>query len=489
MDKKMKILFASAEVAPFSKAGGLSDVIGSLPKFLEKDAEIAIFTPLHGCIDKEKWGIKELENSDMWLGFGNMQHKFKLFMTKLPSTDINVFFVQNDWYFSCFQDVYPKWLDTRYEHERYVAFSLAVLEYAKALNFKADIIHSNDWHTAMIPLYIKANYKFDEFWSNTKNVFEIHNLAYQGVWSEDILDFANMRKDIVYNEWGCEHYGRVNWMKGAINYADKIVTVSPKYAEEILGSDFGEGMDYTLRGHTGKLLGIVNGIDYDVFNPETDKNLVKNYSVKDLKLNKTFTPKEENKKEILKEFSLEYNPERPLFTMISRLVGQKGLDLIRDAENSLRNTEADFIFLGTGDKDYENLFIWLSNNTKNIRAYVGYRGDLANLIYAGADFFLMPSKFEPCGLSQLIAMRFGTLPIVRATGGLENTVIGYPLDNSNGFKFWGYDSGSMMNAINGAVEVYKDRYTLNAMRKSAMEADFSWKESAKKYLEMYRSLL
>lgn len=489
MNKKMKILFASAEVAPFSKAGGLSDVVGSLPKILEKDAEIAIFTPLHGCIDKKKWGIKELENSEMWIGFGNIQHKFKLFTTKLPSTNINVFFVQNDWYFSCFQEVYPKWMDTRYEHERYIAFSLATLEYAKALNFRADIIHSNDWHTAMIPLYIKANYKFDDFWKNTKNVFEIHNLAYQGVWFEDILDFANMRKDIVYNEWGCEHYGRVNWMKGAINYADKIVAVSPKYAEEILGNEFGEGMDYTLRGHTNKLVGIVNGIDYDVFNPKTDKFLFKNYSVNDLKLDKVFTQKEENKKAILKEFGLEYNPNRPLIGLISRLVGQKGIDLIRDVENDLRNMEADFIFLGSGDKDYENLFIWLSNNTKNIRTYVGYRADLANQIYAGSDFFLMPSKFEPCGLSQLIAMRYGSLPIVRATGGLENTVTGYPLDNSNGFKFWSYDGRAMKDAISTALYVYKDTYTLNAMRKSAMQADFSWKESAKKYLEMYKSLL
>lgn len=489
MKKKMKILFASAEVAPFSKAGGLSDVVGSLPKILEKDAEIAIFTPLHGCIDKKKWGIKELENSEMWIGFGNIQHKFKLFTTKLPSTNINVFFVQNDWYFSCFQEVYPKWMDTRYEHERYIAFSLATLEYAKALNFRADIIHSNDWHTAMIPLYIKANYKFDDFWKNTKNVFEIHNLAYQGVWYEDILDFANMRKDIVYNEWGCEHYGRVNWMKGAINYADKVVAVSPKYAEEILGSEFGEGMDYTLRGHTNKLIGIVNGIDYDVFNPKTDKFLFKNYSVNDLNLKKSFTQKEENKKAILKEFGLEYNPKRPLIGLISRLVEQKGIDLIRAVENDLRNMDADFIFLGSGDKDYENLFIWLSNNTKNIRTYVGYRADLANQIYAGSDFFLMPSRFEPCGLSQLIAMRYGSLPIVRATGGLENTVTGYPLDNSNGFKFWGYDGNAMKDAIYTALGVYKDTYTMNAMRKSAMQADFSWKESAKKYLEMYKSLI
>lgn len=479
----MKILFAAAEVSPFSKAGGLSDVVGSLPKILEKDAEIAIFTPLHGCIDREKWGIKELDNSEMWITFGSSPQKFKLYMTKLPQTDINVFFVENDWYFTCFKEVYPRWLDARYEHERYVAFSLATLEYAKQLNFKADIIHSNDWHTAMIPLYIKANYKYDEFWKETKNVFEIHNLAYQGVWFEDILDFANMRKDIVYNEWGCEHYGRVNWMKGAINYSDRVVAVSPNYAREILTGEYGEGMDYTLRGCTHKLIGIVNGIDYKVFNPKTDKTLVANYDVKSLE------NKEKNKKAVLEYFGLRYNPERPLIALISRLVDQKGLDLIRQAENDLGNLNADFIFLGTGDKSYEDLFIWLSNNTANIRTYVGYRGDLANQIYAGSDFFLMPSRFEPCGLSQLIAMRFGSLPIVRATGGLDDTVTGYPLDNSNGFKFWGYDGNAMKYAILTAMYVYNDKYTFNAMRRSAMQADFSWNESAKKYLEMYRNLV
>lgn len=479
----MKVLFASAEVAPFSKAGGLSDVIGSLPKYLEKDAEIAIFTPLHGCIDTKKYGITELENSEMWISFGGQPQKFRLFMTKLPNTNINVFFVHNDWYFTCFKEVYPKWLDTRYEHERYVAFSLATLEYAKQLNFRADVIHSNDWHTAMIPLYIKANYKFDEFWSKTKNVFEIHNLAYQGVWFEDILDFANMRKDIVFNEWGCEHYGRVNWMKGALNYSDKIVAVSPRYAQEILTEEFGEGMDYTLRGHTDKLVGILNGIDYDVFNPKTDKNLVKNYDIKSLE------NKEENKKQVCEYFGLKYNPERPLIALISRLVGQKGIDLIRQVENELKNIEADFVFLGSGDSSYENLLIWLSNNTSNIRAYIGYKADLANQIYAGSDFFLMPSKFEPCGLSQLIAMRYGSLPIVRATGGLDNTVVGYPLDNSTGFKFWGYDGWQMKEAIDCALRIYHDKYTFNAMRKSAMQSDFTWKKSAEEYLKLYKSLV
>lgn len=478
----MKILFASAEVAPFSKAGGLADVVGSLPKELEKNAEIAIFTPLHGCIDKEKYGIKELENSEMWITFGSQPHKFNLYMTKMPGTNINVFFVKNDWYFSCFKEVYPKYLDPRYEHERYISFSLATMEYAKALNFRADVIHANDWHTAMIPLYLHSNYKFDEFWSHTKCVFEIHNLAYQGVWFEDVLDFANMRKDIVYNEWGCEHYGMVNWMKGAIQYSDRVVTVSPTYSREILGPEYGENMDYTLRGVQYKLRGILNGIDYEVFNPEKDKYIKANYNVHSLE------NKEINKKAVCEYFGLKYNPNRPLIAFISRLVDQKGIDLIRDMQYELQKLEADFVLIGSGNKDYENLFIWLSNNTANIRTFVGYDSKMANQLYAGSDFFLMPSKFEPCGLSQLIAMHYASLPIVRATGGLEDTVTGYPLDNSNGFKFWNYNGWDMLNAIKCALYVYSDKYVFNAMRKSAMETDFSWKKSALQYLDMYKEI-
>lgn len=479
----MKVLFATNEIAPFSKAGGLADVMGSLPKYLEKNAEIAIFTPLHGFIDKDKFKIEEIPNSELWITFGWQPQKFNLYKTTLPDTKIDVFFIKNDWYFSCFKEVYPRWLDTRYEHERYVAFSLAIMEYAKLLNFKANIIHANDWHTAMLPLYLHSNYKFDSFWSKTKSVFEIHNLAYQGVWTEDILDFANMRKDIVYNEWGCEHYGHVNWMKGAINYADKIIVVSPNYSREILTGEYGEGMDYTLRGHTNKIIGILNGIDYDIFNPKKDKNIFKNYD------KKSVHNKDDNKKALCEYFGLKYNPERPLFGFVSRLVEQKGIDLIRDMENELKNLNADFIFLGSGDKDYENLFIWLSNNSSNIRTYVGYDPKLANLIYAGSDFFLMPSKFEPCGLSQLIAMRYGSLPVVRATGGLEDTVVGYPLDNSTGFKFWGYNGWDMLNAIKTALWVYQDKYVFEAMRHSAMEADFTWERSAKEYLKLYKELV
>ncbi len=480
----MKVLFAAAEVAPFSKVGGLADVVGSLPKELGKHAEIAIFTPLHGCIDREKFGIKEYPNSEMWITFGNQGHKFKLHTCKLPDTKINVFFIENDWYFGCFKEVYPKYLDTRYEHERYVAFSLAVLEYAKALNFKADVVHTHDWHTAMIPMFIKANYKYDEFWNQAKNVFQIHNLAYQGTWHDDILDFANMRKDIVFNEWGLEHYGMVNWVKGAINYSDAILVVSPKYAQEILTPEFGEGMDYTLRMNQHKIHGILNGIDYSAFDPKKDKALVKNYDARSIK------KKQENKKAVCEHFGLKYNPNRPLVAMISRLVDQKGIDLIRAEEGELMNMPADFVFLGSGATEYENLLIWLSNNSANIRAEIGYNAKLANLIYAGSDLFLMPSRFEPCGLSQLISMHYGSLPVVRATGGLDDTVKGEPIEEANGFKFWRYNGWDMKEALYYAINIFNNnKKAFEKMQKNAMTTDFSWKISAQKYMDLYKNLL
>ena len=483
-NKKIKVLFASAEVAPFSKVGGLADVVGSLPKELDKlGVETEIFTPYYGQIDREKYNIKFIEDSELTITFGSAVCKFTLSETTIPDTDIKVYFVDNYKYFSWFYDVYPKWLDWRFEHEKYVAFSMAVLEYAKRYGFKPDIIHTNDWHTAIMNSLLISNYNQDPFYFGVKTVFSIHNLAYQGTYYPDILDFANVQKHKIYNEWGIEHYGMVNWMKGAINYADKIIVVSPRYAQEIMTGEYGEGMDYTLRGKADKLTGILNGVDYDYNNPETDKNLVKNYSVDKLEL------KEECKKDILKYVGLEYNPERPLIALISRLVPQKGIDLIRDMQYELMNLDADFIFLGSGDKSYENLFIWLSNNSRNIRCITDYSPTLSSKIYAGADLFLMPSKFEPCGLSQLIAMKYGTLPIVRATGGLDNTVVGYPLNDSTGFKFWQYNGWDMLGAIKCALEVYKDKYTFNAMRKTAMKKDFSWHDSAVKYKEVYESLL
>lgn len=475
--KKLKVLFASAEVVPFSKVGGLADVVGELPIYLERDedCEIAIFTPLYGCIDEEKWGIKELENSTLTIDMGHSRHIFKLKKCTLPgsgknSKGINVFFVDNPKYFSCFNVVYPEWVDEMYEQQRYVSFSLAILEYAKLLNFKPDIIHANDWHTAMLPTYLKSNYKYDEFYANTKTVFSIHNLAYQGACDPEIIDFANMRWDNVYNDNCIEHYGKVNWVKGAIINADKILTVSPRYAREILGGDFGEGMDYTLRGQTHKLQGILNGTHYP---------------------DKPFDAKEKPvlKAKMQEMFGLPKNPDRPLIAMISRLVYQKGLDLIDVAKTALTGLPADFVFLGTGEYGYERMLIWTSNNSSNIRAWIDYKADLSEELYKASDMFLMPSLFEPCGISQMMALKYGSIPIVRAVGGLDDTITAYPNEHANGFKFLTYDAQSMVNEIKKAIWTYYDRKDdFEKLIQNALKSRFSWEDSAKKYREAYDSL-
>ncbi len=470
-NKKLKILFTSAEVAPFSKVGGLADVVGELPQYLEhQNCETAIFTPLYGCIDQQKWGIKELENSELKINMGHTQHIFKLKTAKLPNTDINVFFVDNPKYFSCFDCVYPQWVDEIYEAQRYVSFCLAVLEYAKLLNFKPDVIHTNDWHTAMIPVYLKSNYKNDEFYKNTKSVFEIHNLAYQGACDKSIIDFANMHWDNVYHDNCLEHYGQVNWVKGAIYCADKILTVSPRYAQEILGGDFGEGMDYTLRGQTHKIRGILNGTKYD-----------KKFDIKE---------KAPLKEKVQEMFGLAKNPNRPLVAMISRLVYQKGLELIDSAKFDLMKLPCDFVFLGTGEYGYERMLIWASNNSSNIRAWVDFKADLSDEIYKASDIFLMPSLFEPCGISQMIALKYASIPVVRAVGGLDDTIIAYPNKHANGFKFLGYNPRSMVNEIKNAVWTYYDRRAdWEALVQNALNSKFTWDESAKKYTDVYHEIL
>lgn len=478
----MKILFASAEVTPFSKVGGLADVMGSLPKYIEKDAEIAIFTPLYGCIDKEKHKLKELENSRLTIDFGWNQSVFHLYMAKLPGTKINVFFIDNPKYFACFDCVYPFNIDERYAHERFIAFSRAVLEYAQLLNFKPDIVHANDWHTGMLPVYLKTTYRDNEFFKETKTVFSIHNLAHQGMFYDDVLDFAQIPKHEVMYSGGVELFGHVNWMRGGINYSDKVITVSPTYAREIQTPLGGENIDCTLRDNSYKLLGILNGIDTKEFDPKTDKTIVKNFDKKDL------AGKIECKKALYKQFGLKYKKNRPLIGMVSRLSDQKGFELFWGLDEQLQALDADLLILGTGNMWLESHFNHLSHTTDNIRAYTKFSHEMANQIYAGSDMFLMPSKFEPCGLSQMISMRYGTLPIVRVTGGLEDSVIGHPLPKANGFKFWDYDAENMMNGIKYAISVYKDQKEWDKLVHSAMTTDNSWKASAKHYMDLYKEL-
>lgn len=479
----MKILFTAFEVSPFMKAGGLADVAGSLPKFLEKlGHEIAIFCPFIRSIDEKKYQIIDIPNSRIKLKFDIGEYYFSLKMCKLPNTNINVFFIDNKKYFSSFDDVYPDTIDARYEQERFIVFSRVILEYAKLINFKPDIVHANDWHTSMIPVYLKSVYKNDDFYKHSKMVFSIHNLAYQGRYYNDILDFAGLPKEEVYHSKGLEHFEFVVWMKGAINYSDKVVTVSPTYAREILTQSYGEGLDWTLCENKNKLEGILNGVDYEIHNPLTDDTIAANYCYENI------SNKLKCKQDVLSEFGLKYVPDRPLIGIVSRLVEQKGFDLFVPIADKLKSLDADFVVLGSADKKYKKIFNDLNKSSKNIRTFLGYEEALGNKIYAGSDMFLMPSRFEPCGISQLIALKYGSIPIVRETGGLEDTIVGYPLDNSNGFKFWRYEPEDMLEAINTAIGVYNDKPTWNAMIKSAMSYDYSWEKSAKEYSTLYCSL-
>lgn len=478
----MKVLFASAEVAPFSKVGGLADVVGSLPKYLEKDAEIAIFTPLHGSIDKAKHGLKLLDHSRLKINFGWSENMFELYVAKLPNTNINVFFVDNPKYFGCFDMVYPFNIDERYNHERFIAFSRAVLEYCQLLNFKPDVIHANDWHTGVLPVYLKTTYRDNEFFKETRTVFSIHNLAHQGMFYDDVLDFAQIPKHEVMYSWGVELFGHVNWMRGGINFSDKVIAVSPTYAKEIQTPEGGYNIDCTLRDNSHKLIGILNGIDTEEFNPKTDKHIAKNFDAKNL------SGKQECKKALAEHFGLKYNKERPIIGMVSRLSDQKGFDLFWGIDEQLKGLEADLIILGTGNMWLEDHFNHLSHTTDNIRAHTKFSHSIANMIYSGSDMFLMPSKFEPCGLSQMISMRYGTLPIVRATGGLDDSVIGHPLDKANGFKFWGYDANQMLDCVRFAIGEYKRPKDWELLVKTAMSYDYSWTKSAKEYLKVYQEI-
>ncbi len=482
----MKILFVSAEVSPFAKVGGLADVAGSLPKAIRKKGhDIKVVMPLYGCIDRAKYNIEFIDFPQIIVQMGCNDIGLGVAKGYLPDSDVEVYFLANDGYFGNYNWVYPQWVSNRFEQERYAVFSKAALEFARLKGFYPDIIHCNDWHTATIPLHIRHNFKFCPGLSGAKTIFTIHNLAYQGRYSKDILDFIGFPPDWAWRFDMLECCGEVNMMKGAIKKADKITTVSPTYADEIMRSEYGEGLDEVLRDNRFKVCGILNGIDYSLFNPATSKKISHNYSIKDL------SGKAKCKAELQKEFGLEINPDIPVFGIVSRLVDQKGLDLIAAIAHEFKQMRAQLVVLGSGDGWYENMFRNLGLNSNNIRDYIGYSAVEAEKIYAGADVFLMPSRFEPCGISQLIAMAFGTLPLVRETGGLVDTVQNYnpQTGTGTGFKFWNYDANGFLNTIRWAMDVYKDKKVWNKLVHNAMSQNFSWEESAQKYLWLYEDAL
>ncbi len=460
----MKILFVSSEVTPFAKTGGLADVAGSLPLALEKlGIEVKVVLP--------KYRIIKAAGAKTTIGSG-----------------IEVFFIENQKYFDRDQLYGDKFGDYPDNLERFAYFSKACLELAKkiyASGGKPDVIHCNDWQSSLIPVYLKTLYKDDPFFQNIKTVLTIHNLSYQGLFDKSQFPKSGLGQEL-FGIDGLEFYGKVNVLKGGILFSDLITTVSPTYSKEIQTQEFGCGLEGVLMRRSNDLYGIINGIDYDIWNPRTDKYIAKNYTADSVE------DKYINKEDLQKTGKLKVDKRIPLIGIISRLADQKGLDLISAIIGDLLKSNIQFVLLGAGDNKYHVLFEKIAKLYPR-KASINLKFDavLAQKIYSGCDMFLMPSRFEPCGLGQMICLRYGTIPIVRSTGGLKDTIQDFneKAMSGNGFAFSEYSSSELLKTVKRALSAYKDKGLWQKLVKKAMGYDFSWESSAKEYLDLYDKAL
>lgn len=481
-DRKLKILFVSAEVSPFAKTGGLADVAGSLPKALvAMGNDTRIVMPGYKSI---KAAMNYVADFPVQMGEGRetciiRETEMQVDNRKETGT-VPVYFVDSYRYFDR-EGIYGHYDDG----DRFAFFCKAVLEMLPKINFQPDIIHCNDWHTGPICMMLKEHYMHDSFYQNISTVYTIHNLEYQGNFPKDILKLFGIG-DHVFIPDLVEFYGSFNFMKAGLVYADAISTVSEVYAKEIQTEQYGERLEGLLARRSNDLFGIVNGISYEEFDPQNDGRIFRNYGIED------FSYKKENKHDLQEELGLPVS-NVPVIGLISRLSGQKGLNLILEQVDNLFKHDLQFVLLGTGDPYYENEFKNVRNRYPDKAAiYIGFNSILAQRIYAGSDMFLMPSRFEPCGLGQIISMRYGTVPIVRATGGLAETVENYDESTGNGygFTFTGFNSNEMLYSIERALGVYSEKpETWEKLAKRVMQLDFSWNRSAQKYLDLFRLMV
>lgn len=481
----MKIAFVTTECVPYAKTGGLADVAGSLPKELEKlGCEVKIFLPKYSRIDESKYGLRyNWTIGEMTIRVNGVDRSVHLHQAKLPGSNVEVNFIDCPHYF--FRDgIYTNDID---EDERFILFSKGVIETIQRFGWVPDIIQCNDWQTGLIPLFIKDNYNWDRLFDKTATIFTIHNIGYQGRFSKSALFAAEIRGDLYYPNGPVEFEDSVSFMKTGIVFSDFINTVSNKYSHEILTEEYGAGLHNILRARKQDVYGILNGIDYDEWNPETDKFLPYKFSAKDL------SGKTKNKKFLMDHFNLPFDENRPLVGVVSRLVMQKGFDIFSGAINALMNLDAQYIILGSGEDKYETFFRGLPQYFPGkIGTFIGYNNELSHLIEAAADIFLMPSRYEPCGLNQIYSLKYGTVPVVRKTGGLADTVKDwdeenyYGFDHGTGFSFYDYTSFALSSSVERAVNVFKQKNIWKKIQQNGMKLDFSWKKSAEKYMELYK---
>lgn len=477
----MKILFAASECMPFVKTGGLADVIGALPKeIIKTGADIRVMIPLYRAIGQE---VRERLEHITYFYINLGWRRQYVGIEKLVNDGVTFYFIDNEQYFG--RDyIYGKGGD---EGERFAFFSKAVLEAISKIDFVPDILNCHDWQTGLIPVLFKAQYQSLPLYKNIKTVFTIHNLQFQGLYPIHMTEELLSLGDWAYTADNLEFYGQASFIKGGIVFADRVTTVSPTYAEEILSPYYGERLDGLLRSRKPFLSGILNGIDTIEYDPENDALIDYNYTAE------TFEVKVQNKLALQKELGLNEDANAPVIGIVSRLSSQKGLDLIERVLDGIMATGAQLVVLGMGESKYVDLFGWAQwKYAGRLAACFQMNHGLAHRIYAGCDLFLMPSMFEPCGLSQLISLRYGTLPIVRETGGLRDTVLAYNefTGDGNGFSFFNYNAHDMLYVIERAIELYKNKRDIfNGLAIRAMKGEYGWDQSAKKYLALYESIL
>ncbi len=481
----MKIGFIASEVVPFAKTGGLADVAGALPKEISKlGHEVKVFMPKYSIIQEKEFKLAPVKKMGVIpIKMADTTQNTAVYHSSLPDSNVEVYFLDCPYYFDR-EAIYTNDPD---EDERFILFSKGVMEIMRHMQWQPDIVHCNDWQTGLIPVYIRDNYNRDEFFSKTKSVFTIHNIGYQGIFPIKSADTAEIKPEYVDSPGGAEHYGSISFLKAGILFADVVNTVSPTYAKELLTPELGFAMEKFLENRGQNFSGIINGVDYAEWNPETDKLIPYNYSAADL------SGKEKNKKELLDQFNLPFSKDIPVIGIVSRLVGQKGFDLIARSLEFLSKLPVQWVILGNGEEVYEEMFKSFADMRPDKAAvHIGYSNELAHLIEAGADMFLMPSKYEPCGLNQIYSLKYGTVPIVRKTGGLADTVQDYDEylqkgeESGNGFAFTEYNGFEFTDAVERALKYYQKKDVWNTIIKNGMACNYSWTSSAEKYVELYK---
>ncbi len=473
----LNVIFATPEALPFAKTGGLADVAGALPLALKKlGCKVSLFLPYYREVGLS--GVKtEPTGLEVVVPVGRRDIRGQVL--KASSDGVAVYFIKRDEFFdrSCLYGT-PEG-DYFDNLERFMFFSRGVMEALKAGAFKPDIIHCNDWQTGLIPAYLKDTYRNEPRFSKTAAVFTIHNIAYQGLFPSYLYGVTNLSPEL-YNPEGLEFWGKLSLLKAGIVYSEIITTVSPAYSSEIQTPEYGGGLEGLLKKRKDNLYGVLNGVDYGIWDPRVDKLIPSNYSAGDL------SGKAVCKRGLLRKINLGLKDETPLIGMISRLADQKGFDILSAAMPELMKLDVGFVILGSGELKYQKLLEDLASRYPGkLSVNMAFDNTLSHMIEAGCDMLLMPSKYEPCGLNQIYSLRYGTIPVVRATGGLDDTVRDYNGRNGNGFKFKEYSSKALINKVKEAISAYKDKKAWEKLQKNAMKEDFSWESAARKYIDIY----